>query len=226
VRVHDQQLDSWYRTLDHLLEAKEDIEKGLYERLRDLFSLKPDLVRYDITSTYVEGSGPQGLARHGYSRVGNSVFMSSDDLELPRSLDRMRLHEPGPLSDGLTDGPGIGASAPFGRDAAAHERLAAPHNAIFLAVGQQVLARAEEEPLGSHDREDDAKLHPQGRHLSGGGPGAFAREERRGQDDGRNLLRRGDDRMALQDVGLAQHAFRVAEVQLVFPAGGVQLREF
>ena len=72
VRVHDQQLDSWYRTLDHLLEAKEDIEAALYGRLRDLFSLRPDLVLYDITSTYFEGSGPSGLARHGYSRDGKS----------------------------------------------------------------------------------------------------------------------------------------------------------
>ena len=72
VRVHDQQLDSWYRTLDQLLEAKDDIESALYGRLRDLFSLKPDLVLYDITSTYFEGSGPSGLARHGYSRDGKS----------------------------------------------------------------------------------------------------------------------------------------------------------
>jgi transposase len=72
VRVHDQQLDSWYRTLDHLLESKTDIELALYGRLRDLFSLKPDLVLYDITSTYFEGSGPSGLARHGYSRDGKS----------------------------------------------------------------------------------------------------------------------------------------------------------
>jgi transposase len=72
VRVHDQQLDSWYRTLDRLLDAKEDIETALYARLRDLFSLKPDLVLYDITSTYFEGTGPRGLARHGYSRDGKS----------------------------------------------------------------------------------------------------------------------------------------------------------
>jgi transposase len=72
VRVHDQQLDSWYRTLDQLLGAKEDIESALYGRLRDLFSLKPDLVLYDITSTYFEGSGPSELARHGYSRDGKS----------------------------------------------------------------------------------------------------------------------------------------------------------
>jgi transposase len=72
VRVHEQQLDSWYRTLDHLLAAKADIETALYARLRDLFTLKPDLVLYDITSTYFEGSGPGGLARHGYSRDGKS----------------------------------------------------------------------------------------------------------------------------------------------------------
>ena len=32
-----------------------EIEVALYHRLRDLFSLKPDLVLYDITSTYFEG---------------------------------------------------------------------------------------------------------------------------------------------------------------------------
>lgn len=70
VRVDDRQLDGWYRTLDKLLAAKEDIEAALYGRLRDLFSLKPDLVLYDITSAYFEGSGPAKLARHGYSRDG------------------------------------------------------------------------------------------------------------------------------------------------------------
>jgi len=70
VRVDDRQLDIWYRTLDKLLAAKQDIESALYGRLRDLFSLKPDLVLYDITSAYFEGSGPPDLARHGYSRDG------------------------------------------------------------------------------------------------------------------------------------------------------------
>jgi transposase len=70
VRVHHQQLDAWYRTLDRLLAAKAKIEVALYGRLRDLFSLKPDLVLYDITSTYFEGAGPEELARHGYSRDG------------------------------------------------------------------------------------------------------------------------------------------------------------
>jgi len=70
VRVHEQQLDWWYRTLDHLITAKDEIERALYGRLRDLFSLKPELVLYDITSAYFEGSGPPGFARHGYSRDG------------------------------------------------------------------------------------------------------------------------------------------------------------
>jgi transposase len=70
VRVHPRQLDAWYRTLDRLLRAKDRIEVALYHRLRDLFSLKPDLVLYDVTSTYFEGGGPHDFARHGYSRDG------------------------------------------------------------------------------------------------------------------------------------------------------------
>ena len=70
VRVHPRQLDAWYRTLDQLLRAKDRIEVALFHRLRDLFSLKPDLVLYDITSTYFEGAGPRDFAQHGYSRDG------------------------------------------------------------------------------------------------------------------------------------------------------------
>jgi transposase len=72
VRVHPRQLDAWYRTLDQLHAAKDQIEVALYRHLRDLFSLKPDLVLYDITSTYFEGAGPHDFARHGYSRDGKS----------------------------------------------------------------------------------------------------------------------------------------------------------
>jgi transposase len=72
VRVHPRQLDAWYRTLDQLLAAKDRIEVALYHRLRDLFSLKPELVLYDITSTYFEGAGPHDFAKHGYSRDGKS----------------------------------------------------------------------------------------------------------------------------------------------------------
>ena len=70
VRVHFRQLEAWYRTLDQLITAKEKIEVAPFHRLRDLFSLKPELVLYDITSTYFEGAGPVGFAKHGYSRDG------------------------------------------------------------------------------------------------------------------------------------------------------------
>ena len=70
VRVDFRQLEAWYRTLDQLVAAKERIEGALYHRLRDLFSFKPDLVLYDITSTYFEGAGPANFAKHGHSRDG------------------------------------------------------------------------------------------------------------------------------------------------------------
>jgi transposase len=58
----------FYRAMDHLLSLKDTIEIHLYRELRDLFSLKVDLVFYDLTSSYFEGNGPEGLARLGYSR--------------------------------------------------------------------------------------------------------------------------------------------------------------
>jgi transposase len=70
VKVHLRQLEAWYRTLDRLVAAKSAIEVRLYQRLRDLFNLQPDLVLFDITSTYFEGAGPPEFAKHGYSRDG------------------------------------------------------------------------------------------------------------------------------------------------------------
>jgi transposase len=69
VRVDPTQLQRWYRTLDHLCLNKDEIEVALYHRLRDLFDFRPDLVLYDLTSTYFTGHGPS-IAKHGYSRDG------------------------------------------------------------------------------------------------------------------------------------------------------------
>jgi transposase len=68
VRVEAKQLKGWYRTLDWLLQRKQEIETELFLRLRTLFNLQPDLVFYDLTSTYFEGQGPVGYARYGHSR--------------------------------------------------------------------------------------------------------------------------------------------------------------
>ena len=70
VRVKDEQLRQWYGTLDRLGRHKPQLEQELFRRLRTLFSLNVDLVFYDLTSTYFEGSGPAGLAKHGHSRDG------------------------------------------------------------------------------------------------------------------------------------------------------------
>jgi hypothetical protein len=41
-----------------------------FSRFRDLFSLRVDMVFYDLTSTYFEGEGPPTLGAHGHSRDG------------------------------------------------------------------------------------------------------------------------------------------------------------
>jgi transposase len=70
VQVEWRQLTQWCRTLDQPLERKDAIERGVYLRLRDLFSLRTDLVFYDLTSTYLEGKGPPEIGAHGHSRDG------------------------------------------------------------------------------------------------------------------------------------------------------------
>jgi len=64
------QLQHRYRSLDQLLAHKAQIEHALFLTLRDLFSLRVDMVFYDLTSTYFEGDGPPDLGAHGHSRDG------------------------------------------------------------------------------------------------------------------------------------------------------------
>ena len=68
VRVEWRWLQGWYRALDRLLSCKSQLEVELFRRLRTLFEVKVELALYDITSTYFEGAGPGGLAKHGHSR--------------------------------------------------------------------------------------------------------------------------------------------------------------
>jgi transposase len=70
VRVEMRQLKAWYRTLDQLIARKAEIEHALFLTLRDLFSLRVDMVFYDLTSTYFEGGGPPLMGAHGHSRDG------------------------------------------------------------------------------------------------------------------------------------------------------------
>jgi transposase len=63
--------DRLYRCLDRLLAHKDELCRFLTERWKTLFDAKFDILLYDLTSTYFEGSCAEiPKARHGYSRDG------------------------------------------------------------------------------------------------------------------------------------------------------------
>jgi len=62
------ELHHLYRTLDFLAQYKDDIEKALYDRVRNVFNLALDLVLWDTTTTYFEGQACAGLAEYGFSK--------------------------------------------------------------------------------------------------------------------------------------------------------------
>jgi transposase len=64
-RVGDNRL---YRALDELLPHKEQLQIHLKQRLGNLFKLEYDLLLYDVTSTFFEGSADFPMAQRGYSR--------------------------------------------------------------------------------------------------------------------------------------------------------------
>jgi len=63
--------DRLYRCLDRLLEHKEALCQHLTQQWKTLFDARFDILLYDLTSTYFEGSCQQiPKAKHGYSRDG------------------------------------------------------------------------------------------------------------------------------------------------------------
>jgi transposase len=65
-KVNDDRL---YRALDAVLPHKSSVEKRLSDRMGRLFGIEYDLLLYDITSTYFEGSADRNpQAKRGYSR--------------------------------------------------------------------------------------------------------------------------------------------------------------
>ena len=47
-----EEVEYFYRSMDYLLKAKDDIEKAIFHQLRNLFSINVRLTFYDITSTF------------------------------------------------------------------------------------------------------------------------------------------------------------------------------
>ncbi len=62
-----QEVNYYYRSMDYLVEMKDESESAIFERLRDMFSVNVKLTFYDITSTFFYGDDCP-LAKHGYSR--------------------------------------------------------------------------------------------------------------------------------------------------------------
>ncbi len=57
----------FYRSMDYLIEVKEELESGIFKRLQNLFSVNIKLTFYDITSTFLYGEHCS-IAEPGYSR--------------------------------------------------------------------------------------------------------------------------------------------------------------
>jgi transposase len=65
------QKDRLYRCLDRVLPHKDELCRFLTQRWKTLFDASFDVLLYDLTSTYFEGSCDQiPKAKHGYSRDG------------------------------------------------------------------------------------------------------------------------------------------------------------
>ena len=63
--------DRLYRCLDRILTHKDELCRFLVERWKTLFDANFDVLLYDLTSTYFEGSCAEiPKAKHGYSRDG------------------------------------------------------------------------------------------------------------------------------------------------------------
>lgn len=64
----DLDLQHLYRSLDFLVDHKDDIERELFAVRRRLGMADVDLVFFDTTTLYFEGRGPSGLAERGHSK--------------------------------------------------------------------------------------------------------------------------------------------------------------
>jgi len=83
--------DRLYRCLDRILPHKDELCRFLTQRWKTLFDASLDILLYDLTSTYFEGSCAQiPKAKHGYSRDGRpdcrqvviALVVTSDGLPL------------------------------------------------------------------------------------------------------------------------------------------------
>jgi transposase len=61
------EVEYFYRSMDYLLTIKNDLEKALFQRMKNLFSINVQMTFYDITSTFFYNDHCP-IGKHGYSR--------------------------------------------------------------------------------------------------------------------------------------------------------------
>jgi transposase len=64
------QLHQIYRTLDYLCEQQEQVKSLIYNKGRNLFNQKLDIVFYDVTSFYFHSSKEDGFREKGFGKDG------------------------------------------------------------------------------------------------------------------------------------------------------------
>ena len=155
---------------------------------------------------------------------GNSVS-ASQDFKVQRPFDRLIAQQTWPAGHRLAHGPRTTAGAPLGRDSAAHVCVEPAHDVVLLAIRHQILEGLQQEPQRPHRFQDCDEAHAQHGHIRRRGARPFGRQQRAGQHQRRDFLRRLLDRVALQHLGFAQLPLQLTVLQPVLPAVGIQLRE-
>ena len=101
-----------YRTSDHLVKHRDEIEKGLAERERDIFNLGEKIILYDLTNTYLTGNARHShIARRGRSKQKRNdcplltLALVLDNEGFPKASRVLEgnISEPGTLAGFLQD---------------------------------------------------------------------------------------------------------------------------
>jgi len=69
--INNYDVHQYYRAMDYMIQAKNEIEKRLFDKIADLFSLEVDVVLFDTTSLVYYGDGDKGedLLAKGFSKA-------------------------------------------------------------------------------------------------------------------------------------------------------------
>jgi transposase len=77
IGLSEVELHQIYRTLDHLHEQEEFIKQLIYNKGRNLFNQKLDVVFYDVTTFYFDSNKKDGFREKGYGKdgkIGNTII--------------------------------------------------------------------------------------------------------------------------------------------------------